>query len=387
MTLRNNPFKALLCFILCITGCKTTDNNSPNEDVDLVQLVIREFEAGIKKDIQDDGINGSISAAIVRKNKLIWSKAFGVADLDKKTAADTNTIYRTASISKPFTAFLMMQLYQKGVIDIDDPIEKYLPEVRNLKGYSDSTKITFRQIASHTSGLQREPTMKGADEGPIEKWEEKILEAIPLTSFKSKPGKKHSYSNIGYGLMGLALSRAASKSFLKLVRDEIFVPLKMNNSFFIVPDSLFPKLAKGIDGGPIGKLSFERPTRGHKGRGYKVPNGGIYSTPADLGKFMRCNLGYCDLLKKENLELMQTITHPKEETWDRGLGFVLYQDDVLNTVEHSGFISGYTAYFIFDKKHQYGVIIMRNYNFGSTNPLELTAKVLLRKLIKAENKN
>ncbi len=384
MISKNEILKVLLYFTLLTTGCETTKNSHSDNSI---QAVIKEFESGIEKDIKDDGINGSISTAIVRKNEIIWSKAFGIADIEKNIPADTNTIYRTASISKPFTAFLMMQLYQKGIIDIDEPIEKYLPEIRNIKGYSESTKITFRQVASHTSGLQREPDMKGADEGPIEEWEEKILEAIPLTSFKAKPGEHHSYSNIGYGIMGLALSRAASKSFLKLVKDEIFIPLGMDNSFFIVPDSLYPKLAKGIDGGPIGKLSFERPLRGHSGRGYKVPNGGIYSTPNDLGKFMICNMGFCDLLEKENLELMQTATKPIEETWNRGLGFTLYQDDILNTVEHDGFISGYTAYFVFDKKHQYGVIIMRNYNFGSTDHLELTAKVLLRKLINAENKN
>ncbi len=373
----------MVCLILLIASCEMKpDRNSERKEA--IQAVIDAFASEIEEDLKDDDIGGSISVAIVRKNKIIWARAFGMADIEHKLSADTTTIYRTASISKPFTAFLMMQLHQDGIIDLDEPLEKYLPEVKNLKGYSDATKITFRHLASHTSGLQREPNLEGADEGPIEFWEEKILEAIPATSFQSKPGARYSYSNIGYGLLGLALSRAASKSFLTLVREKIFSPLGMHHSFFIIPDTLSDRLAKGIDGGPLGQLSFERPTRGHIGRGYKVPNGGIYSTPTDLGKFMICNMGYGDLLKKENLALMQTVTEPVEETWNSGLGFQLYEDDLLNTVEHSGFISGYTAYFIFDKKYQYGVILMRNYNFGATNPLELTTKVLLRKLIEAE---
>ncbi len=378
--------KYIPLFVLLLTFIGCTQPTVPeNKIMDPTSAIFQEFEERLQKDIRDDGLNGSISVAVVKKDQVLWSKAFGVADIENNTSAGTNTIYRTASISKPFTAFLMMQLYQKGIIDLDDPIEKYFPEIKNLRAYSDETKITFRQVATHLSGLQREPDLPNADQGPINEWENKILESIPTSGFRYKPGTRHYYSNIGYATLGLSLGRAANKSFMELIETEIFQPLGMNSSFFIVPDQEFSRVAKGIEGGPRGAINYERPRLGHAGRGFKVPNGGIYSTPNDLAKFMMCNLGYMDLLSKENIQLMQTPTEPIREWRNNGLGFFLYKDDKLNLVEHNGSISGYTANFVFDRDSQYGVIIMRNYNWGSTN-LELQSTILIRKLNELEKK-
>jgi CubicO group peptidase (beta-lactamase class C family) len=371
-----NVILALL--IITTVGCYVSPDKNLVDGNDL-ETIISEFESQLKKDLKDDNINGSISAAIVKGNKIIWSEAYGLSDIDNKINPDSTTIYRTGSISKSFTAFLMMQLVQEGVIELDEPIEKYLPEISQLNGYSDSTKISFRQLATHTSGLIREPELENAASGPIEEWEDKILLSIPKTSFQSKPGRGFSYSNIGFGILGLTLSRAADKSFIELVKDKIFKPLNMNDSFFIVPNDRLDNLAKGMGGGPQGNLDKETPEKEHVGRGYKVPNGGIYSTPNDLAKFMICNLGYSELLNKDNLGLMQSIRTPEGERQNYGLGFALYQDSVITTVGHGGSVSGYTGNFVFEKESQYGVILMRNYNWGTTN-LNLRSLVLLRKL-------
>lgn len=344
------------------------------------QSIIDDFEKRLKWDLINDNIGGSISATIVKGNKIIWSKAYGTLETDNNIYADSSTIYRTGSISKSFTAFLMMQLVEEGIIEIQEPIEKYLPEISGLNGYSDSTKITFQQLASHTSGLVREPDLEGAASGPIEGWENKILLSIPETSFQSSPGLVYSYSNIGFGILGLALSRAAGKSFMELIKDKIFKPLSMNSSFFIVPDDKLMYLAKGMERLQSGRIDKETPEKEHLGRGYKVPNGGIYSSPNDLARFMISNLGYSEIIDKNNLAIMQRKQTPGEE-WGRnyGLGFSLYQDDAISTVGHGGSVSGYTADFQFEKQSQYGVILMRNYNWGSTN-LNSEAVKLLRKL-------
>ncbi len=268
---------------------------------------------------------------------------------------------------------------QEGIIELDESVEKYLPEISQLNGYSDSTKITFRQLASHTAGLIREPELENAASGPIEQWEDKILLSIPKTSFQSNPGRQFSYSNIGYGILGLALSHAADKSFIELVKDKIFKPLNMNDSFFIVPKDRLENLAKGMEGGPQGNLDKETPEKEHGGRGYKVPNGAIYSTTNDLAKFMICNLGYFELLNNDNLELMQHSINLEGEMQDYGLGFALYKDSIITTVGHGGSVSGYTANFVFEKESHYGVILMRNFNWGATK-LNLRSLDLLRKL-------
>jgi CubicO group peptidase (beta-lactamase class C family) len=367
-------------FNLLILGCSPTENSK----TDNFELIVGDFERQLQKDLQDDDIKGSISAAITNGDKIVWSKAFGWSDRENKVLADTSTIYRTGSISKSFTAFLMMQLAEEGLIKLTDPVELYFPEIRELKGYSDSTKITFLQLATHTSGLIREPELEGAASGSIQNWESKIIQSISKTSFENRPGEKFSYSNIGYGILGLSLSRAAKKPFVELVKDKIFVPLKMENSFFQIPDERSTRLAKGMDGGPFGEIDIKTPMVEHDGRGYKVPNGGIYSTPNDLAKFMMANMGYRALLKPESLELMQT---EKASDGDKyGLGFFISEGKGIAIVEHSGSVSGYTAQLAFERNRKYGVVIMRNYNWGTTD-LSLRSYILLRDLDKLEIKN
>ena len=350
-------------------------------------LIIDEFEDQLKKDVNDDNLNGSISAAIVKKNKIIWSQAFGAATINGASFANPNTIYRAGSIAKSFTAFLMMQLVQNATIELDDPVEKYFPEVREIEGYSNSTQITFHQLASHTAGLTREPKLDKADSGPIEEWENKVLQAIPKTSFESQPGENFSYSNIGYGILGVALSRAAQQPFIEMVEAKIFKPLNMDDSFFVVPKHKLENLAQGIGGGPFGdeEPDIEGPHHEHQGRGYKVPNGGIYSTPTDLGKFLICAMGHTDLLEKKYLEIMHTNQTPEKTYHAYGLGFQLYQDSKIKLVEHSGGVPGYSAYFGFEKEYEYGVAIMRNYNWGTTS-WDFDPKILLRKLVAFEKK-
>lgn len=347
--------------------------------------IINEFENQLQKDIRDDDIHGSISAAIIKKDKVIWAKAFGHCTVTGNTLATVDTIYRAGSIAKSFTTFLMMQLVQEGTIGLDDPVEKHFPEIRELEGYSRATNITFRQLASHTAGLIREPALEKADEGPMEAWEIKVLQSIPKTSFEFKPGERFSYSNIGYGILGVALSRAANEPFIEMVEEKIFKPLHMENSFFVVPAHKVKDLAQGIGGGPFGdeEPDVDRPQNEHRGRGYKVPNGGIYSTPTDLGKFLMSNMGNPNILETKYLELMHTNQTPETSYHSYGLGFELYRDSAITIVGHSGGVPGYSAYFGYEKEHGYGAVLMRNYNWGTTS-WDFVPKILLRKLMDVE---
>ena len=96
-------------------------------------LIIEEFEHQLEKNVRDDNINGSISAAIVKQDRVIWARAFGTSHVDTLVPARPDTIYRAGSIAKSFTSFLMMQLVQAGTIELDDPVEKHFPEIRELE--------------------------------------------------------------------------------------------------------------------------------------------------------------------------------------------------------------------------------------------------------------
>jgi CubicO group peptidase (beta-lactamase class C family) len=373
---------SLMILLLGFLSCDKVGDSSRELRTNDLEGIISEFESELRTDLIKDSIDGSISVAIVHGNKVIWSKAFGYADRKNRVLADTTTIYRAASISKSFTAFLMMKLVEQGTIKLTDPVELYFPEIKRLPGYSDSTRITLLQLASHTSGLSREPQLENADSGRINDWEKKLIASIPTCYFISKPGTKYEYSNIGFSILGLTLSRAAKKPFMQLMVDEVFIPLKMSRSLYTVSEELRPKLALGMDGGPNEIIDTELPEAEHYGRGYKVPTGGIYTTPNDLAKFMICNLGYSPIIREESRELMQTEKGPLPNKY--GLGFMLFHYDQIYVVGHNGQMPGYTSQFAFEKESKYGVILMRNYTRGSTDLVKASFILLskLRKLAK-----
>ena len=251
----------------------------------LQSAAIERFAGQIAEDVARDDIGG-ITAGVFVGGETVWARGFGWADRERRLEADTETIYRVGSISKSFTAVVMAQLAARGVLDIDAPARSLLPELDSLAGGPDTIAgVTLRRLASHTAGLVREPGLPDAAAGPIAVWQEKILASIPTTSFLAAPGETYSYSNIGFGILGSAISRAAGQPFMTMVTELIFEPLAMDRTLFVMTPELYPHLAVGYSVGRDGTVSTDRPAREHWGRGYKVPNGGIYSTVRDLARF------------------------------------------------------------------------------------------------------
>jgi CubicO group peptidase (beta-lactamase class C family) len=352
---------------------------------DPFQAAISRFEAKLAQDVAEDSM-GSISAGVVVGNDVIWANGFGWADIEKQIPADAETVYRTGSISKSFTAVLMMKMVEKGYFELDDPVERYFPEIKNLADKPENAEpITFRHLASHTSGLIREPKLKGAASGPISQWEEKILASIPKTSYQSMPGEKFSYSNIGFGMLGLAVSRAAGKPFMDLVQEHIFDPLGMASSFFVLTDGYVPRLSMGYVQRRDGTVDAEFPAKEHAGRGYKVPNGGIYSTVGDLSKFVAAMTGTSSekiFSEETRQEILKRQT--PEGGSGYGLGFFRQKDeDGFISIGHGGSVAGYNASMVFDLESKIGVVIFRNYNRGKTD-LGRSTRDLLKELVNSK---
>ncbi|MEL6535637.1 MAG: serine hydrolase domain-containing protein [Bacteroidota bacterium] len=345
------------------------------------EAIVFSFEQQLRWDLEDDHIRGAMAAALVKEGEILWTKGFGWVSPDSEVAVNDSTLFRIGSITKTFTAFLMLQLHEEGVIELDQPVETYLPEVRDISGYAEAKPFTFLQLASHTAGLQREPDWEEAATGPISEWEAKLVQALPYTSFAAQPGERYLYSNIGYGILGMALARAAGEPFISLVQRKIFQPLGMHQSYFVVPEASQRHLAQGLEGGPFGELRRDIPAEEHAGRGYKVPNGGIYTTATDLAKFLAATQGYRDMLSPESLARMHAPVLPPDSAWwqEYGMGSRLLRDEVVSTAGHSGMVSGYTANFMFQTEGPYGVVILRNSNWGMTN-LDLESFAVLRRL-------
>jgi CubicO group peptidase (beta-lactamase class C family) len=342
--------------------------------------VIAEFGNQLISDLKKDDVHGCISAAIIKNDKVIWAGTFGYATRNKNIVADTNTIFRIGSITKTFTAVILMQLVEERKVKLDDPVEKYLPEIKSLKGYSDKTMITLRQLASHTSGLERGPDMPGAALGPVDQWETKLLSCIPYTSFNNSPGTSFHYSNVGYALLGLTLERASGVPYIQMVQQRIFIPLHMDNTFFSVPENKMADLAEGFLSSnknlenEINESPSSQDRKDSTLGGYNVPCGGIYSTSLDLAKFVIALMGNTPLLDPESLRQMQ-VTPPGSRYY--GLGLMLGRYHKLDFIGHGGFVQGYLAQFSIEKNNVYAAILLRNYNWGN---LVVDSRKLLNKL-------
>lgn len=379
--MNRTTFLSVITGLLLLPFCHNAQKSEPisHSDTLTVQRVIDSFDKQLEEEHLRDTV-GSLSAIVLIGNEIAWSRAFGKADNEKGIDAGVGTVYRIGSISKTFTAYLMMLLVQDGTISLDESVAKYLPEIKLLKWKEggDASEITFRELASHTAGLAREPGLLNAAAGPIGEWENKVLSSIPTTDVAFSPGTKYSYSNIGYGILGLALSRAAHKPFMQMVETRIFKPLHMTSSFYIIPAGYEDRIAVGYHRNAFGgKPNGEVAKAEYAGRGYKVPNGGIYTTTGDLARFIIAQYSDSDQLAKKYREMMQTIQTPEKSKYGYGFGLdVVYPEDGSKIAGHNGSVAGYTAFMVFRPGLKVGAIVMRNCDYGVERIPGAVAKVM-----------
>jgi CubicO group peptidase (beta-lactamase class C family) len=336
----------------------------------------------LSRDVAADGLGG-ITAGVVVGRDLVWAQGFGWADRDRKVPAGVGTIYRVGSISKSFTAVALLQLAEKGFLGLDDPVAEVLQELGELRERpAEADLITFRHLASHTAGLIREPELEGAAEGPLEFWEDKLLASIPATSYYGAPGSAYRYSNIGFGILGYSLGRAVGVPFMELVDGLMLRPLGMGSSGFVVTPAMAEHLAMGYVRLRDGSVDSRTPYREHVGRGYKVPNGGIYSTVGDLARFISglTGMSSAPVLGPEGRALIRASQTPEG---DAGYSFgfsISRREGMPDLLGHGGSVAGYTAHMVFEPDSGIGVILLRNYGGGETN-LGRTAQDLVWRLV------
>jgi CubicO group peptidase (beta-lactamase class C family) len=336
------------------------------------EAAIAAFDAQVASAVADDA-GGVVSVAVFRGDEVVWSKGWGWADIANVEPGTAETIGRTGSISKTFTAMALMGLVERGVVDLDGSVAEHLPEILDLRDPPvDPSTITFRQLASHTAGLQREPDLDGAASGPIQGWEAKILASIPTTGFLTRPGTEYAYSNIGYGMLGLAMQRAAGTDFMELVRSLIFAPLGLEDSFFVLEDpDHIARMSVGYGRNGDGSLSAARATREHFGRGYKVPNGGVYSTVLDLARFASGMMG-TSAVEMLGAESRAEILRPQTPAEGYGIGLQISDRDGVRTAGHGGSVAGYNANLVFHPESGWGVAMLRTTSYNpATRPLLL----------------
>ena len=311
---------------------------------------------------------GSVTIGVVSGNQLVWTKSYGNADMEKHLAAGKDTVYRIGSITKMFTAVMLEQLADAGKVHLSDPVEKYFPEINTVQGrFANAPPITLIQLATHTAGLAREPddTEKYVEGDPVSEWEKTLIAALPHLHYAAEPGTRFIYSNIGYASLGAALSRAAGQHYLQYVPAHLLAPLGMDHTALDVNPDLLAHLSKGYAVEPGGKIDADTPQRELAGRGYKVPNGAIFTTVGDLGKFASFLMGFGPdaVLKTASLEkYLNQIEVPSNSQLSHGygLGFTVSRRDDYIAFGHGGAVAGYQAALYMNRDKGIALVVLAN---------------------------
>lgn len=218
-------------------------------------------------------------AVLVAKNgKIIYKDAFGLANREWNIPNKTDTKFMIGSVSKPLTATLVLIQVQKGLIDLDKPLEYYLPEFKNKP----ASKVTTRQLLTHTSGIPNYDIIK--DFFPrISRQNftrEDYLKIFIDSSLAFAPGTHYAYSSWGYFTLGYLIEKVTKKLYAQLMSDDIFKKLKMNNSGSYYHTQIVPNRATGYDYSFGGFTSAD-----FRDQSNTMGTGDIYSTVEDLYKF------------------------------------------------------------------------------------------------------
>jgi CubicO group peptidase (beta-lactamase class C family) len=240
--------------------------------IETLEDIKRKVVADVEK-----GIIPSVSIAVAKDGEVIWQEAFGWADKAEKRVATPETIYSLASLTKPLTATGVMLLAEQGKIDLDESIEKYVSPL-TLKSYAyDSGKVTVRHLLHHTSGLPTHFNYFYADEEASPPSFEETLDRYGFTV--NEPGTSFRYSNLGYGLLGFAMSQISQVPFAGFMENEVFVPLGMNRTMFHIESCTKKNVAIGYDseGNALPGMQCDTPGAGS-----------AYSTSGDMMRFALC---------------------------------------------------------------------------------------------------
>ncbi|HJU43185.1 MAG TPA: serine hydrolase domain-containing protein [Vicinamibacterales bacterium] len=346
-----------------------------------LQGAITAIDAMASAEFEKDRV-GSITIGVVAGPRLVWTKSYGLADMEKKVAATRDSVYRIGSITKQFTALMLLQLVDEGKVRLSDPVETYFPEIRMVQDrYSHAPPITLVQLATMTSGLAREPAdLPKYLVGPAAQWEKVLIAALPHTRYELEPDTQYLYSNIGYAILGAALSRAAATPYTTWVQQRTLSPLQMKNTAFEPNAAIADRLTKGYVVDRNGNVSFDAPLREHAGRGYKVPNGALYTTIDDLAQFVAFELGEGpeSVLSKKTLEANYGRVNSSNGNLNSGygIGFTLTRRGADVFLGHGGSVAGYTAHASVHRASKTGVIVLRNAGGGKFEMGTLTFRAL-----------
>ena len=232
---------------------------------------------------EDNHLPG-IAFGVVADGKLVYSGAFGYSDLESKIPADAKSMFRIASMSKSFTALAILQLRDAGKLELDEPAETYLPEMKELTYLtSDAPKITVRHLLTHAAGF---PEDNPWGDRQLADSDEELMQLVENgISFSNVPAITYEYSNLGFALLGQIVQRVSGMPFTEYMSKNVFEPLGMNSTTYEYDNAPAEHLALGY-GWRDGKW-FDEPLLHHGSFGAM---GGLITSIEDFSHYAALHL-------------------------------------------------------------------------------------------------
>jgi CubicO group peptidase (beta-lactamase class C family) len=344
---------------------------------DILEPVLAGLSDRITKAIDEDRLV-SVSMAIVLDHDIIFCQAFGHADLEDQRTATSRTIYPMGSVTKVFTATMLAQLWERGVVSLDDPVQKYLPEYQPQSPFKGILPTTLRQLASHTSGLPRDAAVNfwcdysgflwlvTGGQTPMTFYVDRdsLLASLGDLELAYPPEVYAHYSNLNIQVLGLALERACGQPFTAYVEKEILGPLGMKDSGFNLEPEQRKRLATGyVCTGP----AVEPLVAPRYDLGCAIYSGGLFTTAEDLAHFVSSQWpddqeAANTILKLGTLRRMRTpqSVHRMGVHTCYGLGWAVVRIGGHEAIEHNGALMGYHAHVSAVPSLRLGIVAMSN---------------------------
>ncbi|MBX2818105.1 MAG: beta-lactamase family protein [Rhodothermaceae bacterium] len=327
-----------------------------------------------------------IAVGVVKQDSLIWSKGYGWADLERKIPMRTDGVMNIASISKTITATAVMQLWERGRIDLDTDINQYVPvEVRNP--HFPEKALTIRHLLTHTSSIRdgsayRKGYACGDPKVSLDDWIESYFS--PEGEFynseenfhKESPGSIYRYSNVGFGLLGYIVEQQAGVSFSEFVKENIFNPLEMDNTGYylreidsekrVVPYLYLGPLQKQINASSDTPLPYFNPYCMYSFWNY--PDGLVRTSVEDLSHFAMAYMNGGEfrgkrILEEKTIAMMHSpqLSEALNDDLDQGLSW-FFSPGLDPSWFHGGADPGVSTRLYVDKANKVGIIVFQNAN-------------------------
>ena len=314
-----------------------------------------QIEAAVAKFMSSTHVPG-VSVAVVENGQYEWASGFGFADVENNVPASEHTLFRLASISKPLTATGAMQIWERGQLDLDAPVQKYCPAFPKR-----DSAITTREALGHLAGIRhyKSGSQDDAEVGNTKHFENPIpagLNFFENDALVSPPGTHFHYSTQGYTLVGCVMEGASGVKYTDFMRQNVMVPAGMDHTqvddrFAIIPYRT--RFYRKTETGAVLNADFLDSS-------YKIPGGGWLSSAEDMAQFEVAILND-KIIRRATRDLMWTPLKPSDGSEDNyGLGFGSSTEDGVRFIGHSGSQQGTSTDFVLAPDRLAGVVVLAN---------------------------